>query len=386
MHMGTLQFADVWAQHSEHRMLFPNLITLGLARFGGWHPVREQFFSLVLLIVCQMMIVVMLRRSARSTLATFGMLAASLLLFGLWQWENLSWGFQVAWFLCNVSAIGVVLLLARPDRRMPHVALAILVALVGTYSSSQGLVVWAVGAAALLLTGKHGLRQLAIWIPAALVAYYVYRHGMYPVDTGHVNVLGHPLQAFRYIFAYLGSPVARWLGTGGSIVAGLLGVLAIAAFFAGDLRSAFRARQLARSACWYALAVYPILCAVGTATGRAGFGVDQSLASRYTTIGGLLWVALVGLAVARYAHNPAGISRPQLERLVLAAIAFGIFVGANDATGSSEWKSTQGVLAAARAEMAVSDPAALPKLYPDPQREIMLLGELRTIHDGPFSP
>ena len=386
MHLGTLQFSDVWAQHSEHRMLFPNLIMLGLAHFGGWHPVREQFFSLAILIVSQIMIVTMIRRTARTTIAAFGALAASFVLFGLWQWENLSWGFQTAWFLCDACAIGVALLLARPDRRFAHVGLAIVVALIGTYSSSQGLVIWAVGAVALLLTGKRGLALLGVWIPAALIAFYVYRHGMYPTETGHVNVLTHPLLAVRYILSYLGAPMARWLGASGSQLAGLAGLVALGAALTADLRSPLRARRFARAGQWYALAVFPLLCAIGTSTGRAGFGVDQALASRYTTIAGLLWVALVGIAVVRYGRTVLAPSRPQLERLALAAAAFGFFVGANSMMGSSEWKSTEGILMLARDGLNVSDPGALTRIYPDPSRVIMLIGEMRTVHDGLFAP
>ena len=386
MHAGTLAFSDVWAQHSEHRMLFPNLIMLGLARLGGWHPVREQFFSLALLVVSQIMALTILRRTARSTLATFGALAVTLLLFGTWQWENLSWGFQTAWFLCDSCAIGVVLLLARPDRRMVHVALAIVVALLGSYSSSQGLVVWAVGAVALILTGKRGISLLGLWIPAAILAYYVYRHGMFPVNNGHVNVLAHPILGIRYGLAYLGSPVARWLGSSVSMVFGLGALIAVAAAFAADVRSRFRTRRLARNASWYGLAVFPILCASATAFGRAGFGIDQGLASRYTTVAGLLWVALIGLAVNRFGRSTVKLGGGEFKGLILAAMAFGFILGASDVVGSTEWKGSEAILATARARMIVSDPAALPKLYPDPQREIMLIGELRTVQDGIFAP
>ena len=383
MHVGTLAFSDVWAQHSEHRMLFPNLIMLGLARFGGWHPVREQFFSLALLVASQAMVVAVMQRSARSTFATFGALAATLLLFGTWQWENFNWGFQTAWFLCDAAAIAVVALLAQPKRRPMHVVLAVVVALVGSYSSSQGLVIWAVGAVALVLTGRRGYALLGIWLPIAAIAFAVYRHGMFAVDTGHLNIIGHPLLAARYILVYLGSPLGRTLGAMWSGIAGLIAICALAASFTLDFRSPYRKYRFGRNASWYALAVFSLLCALATSIGRAGFGIDQGLASRYTTISGLLWVALVGLAVNYFGRSPM-LARPQYERLVLAAMAFGFIVGANDIAASLEWKGAQAVLVTARAQLISSDPAALPKLYPDPQREILLLGELRSVRDGLF--
>src|SRR5438128_414906 len=33
---GTLRFADLWAQHNEHRLLLPNLVMLALAQLTQW--------------------------------------------------------------------------------------------------------------------------------------------------------------------------------------------------------------------------------------------------------------------------------------------------------------------------------------------------------------
>src|SRR5215208_7141850 len=34
---GTLSLHDLWAQHNEHRLLFPRLIMLALARLSAWN-------------------------------------------------------------------------------------------------------------------------------------------------------------------------------------------------------------------------------------------------------------------------------------------------------------------------------------------------------------
>ena len=384
MHLGTLHIADLWAQHNEHRMLFPNLIVLALARFGGWHPDREQFVSLSILVLTQIGVVALMRRTDRSTIGAFAALAASVLLFGLWQWENLGWGFQTAWFLCNACVVGTVVLLARPQRRVLHVVLALALAVIASFSSSQGLVVWAAGAAALLLSGRRGARVLLVWIPAGIVSYGVYRYGMFAVDDGHLNIATHPLAAVRYILAYCGAPLARWSGARASMIAGFMGLLALAFFFISDVRSPLRLHRLARNAGWYALASYPVLCAIATSAGRAGFGVEQGLASRYTSIGGLLWISIVGLVASRGHGREATMSRAQLQSLALAAVCFGFLIGASTVEAATEWNATVSVLRTARVELAASSPAALSKLYPSASRIIALIDEMRKVHDGPF--
>jgi hypothetical protein len=384
MHLGTLQFSDVWTQHNEHRMLLPNLLILALARFGGWDPVREQFLSLGVLVLSQLAILVMIQRTSRAPFRTAAGLIASLLLYGIWQSENLGWGFQLAWFLCNLSAIAVALLLGQKGRRPAHVLLALFVAVLGSFSSSQGLVVWAVGAVAIVLTFRRRVLTLVIWAIAATITYRIYRHGMYAVESGHFNLLAHPIAAANYILAYLGSPVAREFGAGVSTVAGLIVMCALFASLVSDIRSQHRVRRLLRNASWYALAAFPILCAIATASGRAGYGVDQALASRYTTISGLTWVVAVALAATR-GINVGRLTIGARYALVAGGTIFACAFVASTTLGWHEWRAQSSSLALARSELIQNNPAALPVLYPVRARVLMLLGEMRAVHDGPFA-
>jgi hypothetical protein len=385
MHLGTLAFPDLWAQHNEHRMLFPNLIALGLARLGGWHPVREQFVSLGLVVLGQIAVVAMLRRSAHGTAGAVAAAAATVFLYGLWQSENFGWGFQVAWFLCDTCAIAVAWLLTRPDRRGRDVLLAALLAIVASFSSSQGLVVWAVGLVALVLTFRAGPRTLAAWTFAAVATYVAYRYGMAKADTGHIDLVAEPLTALRYVLTYLGAPLTRLFGSTASTVAGALVVVALLAAFAIDLRGPQRVRRLVRGAPWYALAVYPLLCAVATAAGRAAFGVDQALTGRYTSIASLAWVALIGLAAVRWCRRTQPLSSVRRRAAIAGAVVCGYAVVANSLHGWVEWRKNAALLATARSELLRGDEAAYAAIYPVRARLVVFVGEMRAVHDGPFA-
>jgi hypothetical protein len=93
-HMGTLSFADLWAQHNEHRMLFPQLVFLGLDQFGGWSPVRELFISLALLICGQIGLTVMIDRTIHRGPAALATIFTTVVVYGLWQAENLIGAFR----------------------------------------------------------------------------------------------------------------------------------------------------------------------------------------------------------------------------------------------------------------------------------------------------
>ena len=104
-----------------------------------------------------------------------------------------------------------------------------------------------------------------------------------------------------------------------------------------------------RGAPWYALAAYPVLCAAATAYGRGGFGVDQALTGRYTTIASLAWVAAAGLAAGRLSRHTRPLTRTQTRAVVAGAIVFGYAVVANNLHGWSEWKKSAALLTTARA-------------------------------------
>src|SRR5437016_13840029 len=64
MAAGTLGFADFFAQHNEHRILFPRLIFFGLGRLTHWNVRAELFVIWFLALVCLFNILLMTRRNA----------------------------------------------------------------------------------------------------------------------------------------------------------------------------------------------------------------------------------------------------------------------------------------------------------------------------------
>ncbi len=98
LHNGTLTLADLWRPHLQHRMFFPELIVLALDRLSGWSQVNECLASVVLVIVGQLIVLQLLRRTFAPQLAWPLWFIESLLLLSPSQSQNWVWGFQIAWF------------------------------------------------------------------------------------------------------------------------------------------------------------------------------------------------------------------------------------------------------------------------------------------------
>jgi len=124
----SLRWADVWAQHNEHRSFFPELIMLKVARFTHWNIRAEVLVNLVLAAMTLAVLLFLLKRTlgllGRGPYAVAAVLF-SWMMFSPRQWENWLWGWQMAWFLSNLSAVVAAAVLSQwPDRRPSWLGLA----------------------------------------------------------------------------------------------------------------------------------------------------------------------------------------------------------------------------------------------------------------------
>jgi hypothetical protein len=102
----------------------------------------------------------------------------------------------------------------------------------------------------------------------------------------------------QYIFAFLGSGLARWMAPHHLGLSAIVGVVIICLFSGAVIYTARRWRDrefLVRTLPWLTLGIYSLANAVLASLGRIAFGVDQALASRYVTYSLYLTVAVIAL-------------------------------------------------------------------------------------------
>jgi len=338
--------ADLWAQHNEHRLFFPRLILLFLAHFTRWDLRSEMMVSVVLAAGIFVLVVALLH----GTLSVYSRglflmisVAAAWFVFSPIQYQNWLWGWQVQWFLSNLAALGAILLLSSWPQTWPTwvgVACAIGTAVVASYSLASGLLVWA-ACLVVFLPRKRLRPYLPVWVVAGGITLGAYLVGYKkPPQTPSLStVLHHPLEFTAYVMRYLGAPLFG--NNGFSAIAGgaIVGVfLATAVFLARR-----RPEVFSRAVPWVALGIFATLSAALTGIGRAGFGVGQSEASRYTTTStlfllstlALLVVALASRGSYRWDRVPAAIAVPALSVVLVAGLTAGYKEGLGGMRGTN---------------------------------------------------
>jgi hypothetical protein len=394
MYQGRLTIADLWAQHNEHRLLFPRLLMLGLARISGWNIRYELGANIALAGGIFGVLVAQVRSTARDAGMGWRWLVPVLALavFSLNQAENWWGGWNIQIFLNVLAASASLLLLARPTRRWRDMLVAAGSAVVATYSYSNGLLAWPIGLALLAAQaewsqGRREALRAATWLAAGglTLASFFYQYIWTAQAPTLAELLVSPGRYLVYTLTYLGAPPTRGaveyvfgaltgdtraicnLGdsdlcmyvNNAAIAAGVVGVglFAIAAAWLG--------RRLPRHALlpYGGLGLYALSTAIFTSLGRAGYGNHQALAQRYATTATLFWVALAVL-LALCAHAAA---RGLARALSIALIGlFGVLVALGTLQGPDHFRLQYEFLAPARAELfALANDELLQRLYFD---------------------
>jgi hypothetical protein len=198
---GTLTLSDLWAQHGYNRILFPNLIVLLLARSVHYDTVVEQYLSGALLVASTALIIWAHKRRS-PTISWLWYVPVGAVLLSFVQYVNTLWGFQLAWYMVYISLALSLFFLDRPHLTWPRVGFAIAVAVVGSYSSAQGLLIWPIGF--LLLYQRNRPRSMKLtWLGSAIVTGVVYFYNLnLPGNSSYLFT--HPIAAAKYYFLTVG--------------------------------------------------------------------------------------------------------------------------------------------------------------------------------------
>lgn len=299
IHTSGVDVSDLWRQHNEHRIVFPRIAMLLLAWPTKFDSRAQMTLSLALAFVALVLTLLLLRRTLadlpRPAVLTTATVTA-VILFSPMQYENWLWGFQISWFMNTlgvVMATGALTLWPVGRRPIEPVLVAIAGVLLAQYSLANGTMAW-ICLAPLLMIGRRYRRLLPLWGGTAVVSTTAYFIG-YHKPPGHpplTEILHHPVEGVRYVALFLGRTVFDNHDVG--VAFGLFLLLSFTAL--GIVVARQRQESWPLAAPWVCIGAYVVCSALSAATGRAGFGIDQAAASRYTTIALLFLVATLVLA------------------------------------------------------------------------------------------
>jgi len=230
---------------------------------------------------------------------------------------------------------------------------AMILAVVGSYSSFQGLLIWVAGLPLLFYRRRPG-HLMALWVAGGVLAtvLYFYNFNNDAAVPPNFTPIHLPGQAVRFFFESIGDVLGVPLtsnGVGADLVIAFGCVILALALF--TLWSAGRRRDTQGAApIGMALTVFGLLFALSTTYGRAWGGPGAASASRYTTYDLMILVGayLTFIGTQPSAGHARGSSRavPRLIGPVLACVialvaVFGIINGIRWARSSDVGLRTQ---------------------------------------------
>ncbi len=360
-----------WRQHNEHRIVLSRLFFWAdLSWFSGtgWFLIVVNY---LLVAAGSVLFYRMLREATATSQRTLEKHAlAAFLVVCLFFWsqhENLTWGFQSQFILAQLLPLTALYVLYRSVQGGTGLfALACLLGVLCIGTMANGILALPLMAAYAILT-RQGVRRISVLVILAAVVVFAYFHAFVsPGGHGSVTLTlrEHPGRVFRYVFMYLGGPFNLAMGERGlgKVMAQLAGLffLACSARFAWlQLR---QSRHASVQLVLLSFIAYIVGTALGTAGGRALFGLDQALSHRYTTPALMAWAALAIL------YAPALLALPAQRRRWtwggLAVLTLLMLVYQVKALQSHEDEMYERAVAALAIEMRVKDQAQIGHVFP----------------------
>lgn len=288
VHRGQLSLNMLWAQHNENRMLFACLLLLVLELNSRFNTTVEMYVSATLLLAGVAGIWLMHRRTGSG--GPWMMVPAALVLLSLAQFTVSLQGFAIAIYMVIAGFVVAVWLLEGSAKTGWLLGLAVLAAVVASYSSIQGLAIWPAGIAFLVIRGRSR-REVLIWTGAGLVTSAVYLVGFDWSSVGGGGfraAISHPVTSLRYLALLVGSVVPHssvlHLDQASLSALGIVVLLAVA----GVYLAYWRMRPAPEMGLALAMITLGLVVDIVNTVGRAGEGVGYASSGRYVVFN--LWL------------------------------------------------------------------------------------------------
>lgn len=307
-HQGKLSFQTFFSQQNESRLAFPKIFFLFLAQLTHWDVRYEMLASFLLACLLSHNIY----RLSRFTLnvsqleSLLILFLSNLLIFAPIQYDNWLWGIQLIVFIpISCVTLCVVTSYSTLSSKSKFLICASLCT-ISTFSYANGIIAWVLVYPILSISESWKWKDifknkllLGRWIFCfsvnSIVYFYDYKKPSY--HPSFFYSLQHPFLALEYFLSFLGSPFRFSTTQGDIILAATLGAVLLLLFIFSNIYLVFftDSKSAYKTIGWQAIGGYALMSALLTTLGRVGFGVEQSLSSRYTTFSLYLAVGVVHL-------------------------------------------------------------------------------------------
>ncbi|WP_234734130.1 hypothetical protein [Tellurirhabdus bombi] len=322
----TERFYQLFKQHNEHRIVYDRLVSgIDYLIFGKLNYIHLMVIGNLSLIGLLALFAKALRRAQ---VPLWMALPVALLLFNLAQWENMYWGMAA---LQNFTVILLIFATLYVLSFRPQLGwLAFALAIAATLTSGNGLVVWPIGLALLLLRQNFGGTMR--WLLAMVLAIRIYFIN-YQTPPGNPPVKVSFLALFKGWLAFNGAgaeafatihPFASYypIGVLITLVTLALCLYRLWTYLKGQTLSAWDLFYLGGAA-------FLLGTGVIVTHSRAGFGLETLLTSRYKIYSLLLFGLTIcyGITLIRARQRTFLALGATFFSFVLAALSYTYYLG-----------------------------------------------------------
>lgn len=324
--LGQLTPELLMRQHNESRKFFPRLLFIFLSRFTNWNPRYGMAISFLLSCITAGNIYYLSKLTFKSSQRNklICLTLACILIFSPMQWENWLFGLQLITFIPIAVITSSLAIIFSPVPIAVKVLVSGIFATVATFSFANGIISWVVIFPALYLVARNNRRSLTFVIAAWLllftanVAVYFNDYHSIANHPSYADALAQPIKSLLYYLSFLGSPLGIHQLTLNQTV-GVIICLIIALCCWYLLKINHRSQLIYRLFPWLCILGYTLISAALTTAGRVGFGVEQSLSSRYITFSTYGIVALIYILAILFKETQRS-DHQNYHRLVKTAI------------------------------------------------------------------
>ncbi len=298
---GTFTLSELFQPHDGHRIIIQKVVAIVSATLTHWDTRVENWVGYTFLLATAILIfrryrVPIFHNPSWIAVATF--ISIVEVLFSLRQWENLLAAWAINPFASTFFVFLAIVQLERPDVIAFSIALA--AAILASFSFSNGLLIWPIGAACLLLR-PYVMRRYAytaIWILTAAGISVLWLTG--PPSPFPTQLSLETLERAVCLLGTLFSGDRNVLGSGSGVVPqidlpGIIAYGSVLTAITGYSAWTWAKQWRQQRANLFPVAVltYGLMSVSLIAVGHAGLGAAQVLSPRYSSTAGLVVIGVM---------------------------------------------------------------------------------------------
>lgn len=205
----------LWKQHNEHRMFFPKIVMIIVGNLFSWNSKYFMYTSqLFLLVLYYVVIRIILDGKHIKDISWSDTIESLLLGFSIYnaaQYENMLWGFQIAWFMIvSLGALSYYYFdkyLKMDSYR--YLILSMFLAIIVSFSLLHGLTVWGgyigIVIISLLIRKRLKLETYATICATCSISIFLYFYGWSGISS-HAQYISYDTnQVLSYFLGQVGA-------------------------------------------------------------------------------------------------------------------------------------------------------------------------------------